>query len=165
MKRCVKYRFLRKNIAARSRFEVNFKPSCPYPTKINSVDIPHLDQKIIRQPNLLFFNAFQIQTKTQHNIWLILGDVQSLKIYPKKYRVNFWENHFFLAIKKINKYLLHAKFHRYWFQTVENSSDSKLVSDSGVWRNACKNPPWQRSVTNKFTKFKQFWSLSHRVIF
>ena len=41
MKSCVKYRFLRKNIAARSRFEVNFKPSCPYPTKINSVDIPH----------------------------------------------------------------------------------------------------------------------------
>ena len=104
MKRCVKYRFLRKNIAARSRFEVNFKPSCPYPTKINSVDIPHLDQKIIRQPNLLFFNAFQIQTKTQHNIWLILGDVQSLKIYPKKYRENVWENHFQTIWIRSNQY-------------------------------------------------------------
>ena len=41
----------------------------------------------------------------------------------------------FLPIKDINKPLLHAKFQTYWFETVENRSDSKLISDSSVWCN------------------------------
>ena len=41
----------------------------------------------------------------------------------------------FLAIKDINKPLLHAKFQTYCYETVENRSNSKLVSDSGVWCN------------------------------
>ena len=41
----------------------------------------------------------------------------------------------FLAIKDINKLLLHAKFQIDWLGTVENTSDSKSISDSGVWCN------------------------------
>ena len=41
----------------------------------------------------------------------------------------------FLAIKDINKPLLYAKFQTDWFETVENRSDSKSISDSGVWCN------------------------------
>ena len=38
----------------------------------------------------------------------------------------------FLAIKDINKPLLHAKFQADWFETVENRSDLKSISYSGV---------------------------------
>ena len=41
----------------------------------------------------------------------------------------------FLAIKYINKPFLHAKFQTDWFKTVENTSDPKSISDSGVWCN------------------------------
>ena len=39
----------------------------------------------------------------------------------------------FLAIKDITKPLLHAKFHTYWFETVENRSNLKSIYDSGLW--------------------------------
>ena len=45
----------------------------------------------------------------------------------------------FLAIKDIKKPFLHAKFQTDWFDTLENKSDSKLISVSGVWCNASKN--------------------------
>ena len=41
----------------------------------------------------------------------------------------------FLAIKDINKPPLHAKFQTDWSETMENRSDSKSISDSGVWCN------------------------------
>ena len=41
----------------------------------------------------------------------------------------------FIAIKDINIPLVLAKFQTDWCETVENKSDSKLISDSGVWCN------------------------------
>ena len=38
-------------------------------------------------------------------------------------------------MKDINKALLHAKFQTDWFETVENTSDSESISDSGIWCN------------------------------
>ena len=41
----------------------------------------------------------------------------------------------FLAIKDIIKTVLHANFQADWFEIVEKRSDSKSISDSGVWCN------------------------------
>ena len=41
----------------------------------------------------------------------------------------------FLTIKYINKHLPYAKFQTDWLETVENRSNSKSISDSGVWCN------------------------------
>ena len=45
----------------------------------------------------------------------------------------------FLTFKDINKSPPHANFQTDWFETVENRSHSKIISDSGVRYNASKN--------------------------
>ena len=64
-------------------------------------------------------------TKVDYGVYTNFGYHTSLQPISKN----------FLAIKDINKPLLHEKFQTDWFKTVENRSDSKSISDSVVWCN------------------------------
>ena len=58
-------------------------------------------------------------TVVDYGVYTSFGDPIFLRPFSKSFQI----------IKDINKPLLHAKFRTDWFETVENRSDSKSISD------------------------------------